>query len=181
MLTFVVVAACSANAAQPSPGDLLAPNATDPLATFWLPTPTGGAAGSGAASTPAAGTTPGALPGAPLDDDPSQPPNVGGTPALTTPGAPAGTGLSADLPPVVAVARAWLGQQLGTVEANVVLQNVERVSWPDTCLGLGTASQGCAQVATPGYRIIFYANGQTYEVRVDDAGRTLRVVEGGKG
>jgi len=200
MLSFLMVAACSANTAQPSPGELLPTNGpampTAPLAPFWLPTPTGGAAGTQSAATPASINTPGtaataAATSGVIDDDPSLPPGQGGgpgsappgqsTPAANTPGAPAGSGLTANTPPVVAVARTWLGQQLKTVESNVVLQNVERVTWPDTCLGMGSVGQGCAQVSTPGYRIIFYANGQTYEVRVDETGRTLRMLEGGKG
>lgn len=198
MLTFLTLAACSARAVEPSPGELMTPNITaaptDPLATFWLPTPTGETGGTSAAGTPGLNGTPGPIGG---DDDPSQPPSatqpasmqqtpgaappVGGATVVTTPGAPAGSGLTNNLPPVVASARTWLSNQLRTVETDVVLQNVERVSWPDSCLGLGSAGQNCAQVVTPGYRVIFYANGQTYEVRVDDAGRIFRLLEGGKG
>jgi hypothetical protein len=184
MFAFLVLAACSASAVQPDPGELLTPEITaaptDPLATFWLPTSTpGDAATQPPITTPGTGATP-ALVSTPLPNTvltPQANPPASGA----TPGVPAGTGLSTDLPPVVALARTWLGGQLNLVDASIVLQNVERVEWPDTCLGVGQAGQGCAQVVTPGYRIIFYANGQSYEVRVDDTGRVLRLLEGGKG
>jgi hypothetical protein len=39
------------------------------------------------------------------------------------------------------------------------LRAVTRVDWPDACLGAGDSDESCAQVITPGYRVILERNG----------------------
>lgn len=142
-------------------------------ATAGYPTP-------GAAITPVSGATqlvpatPNALVTGALA--PTAQPPVGTLGALGTP-----AGAAAGVPPIASIAQQWLATQLNQPLAQVVIQNFQHVQWPDACLGLPQAGQMCAQVITPGWRIIFYANGQVYEVRVDDAGRVFRMVQGGKG
>ena len=46
---------------------------------------------------------------------------------------------------------------------------VTAVDWPDTCLGVRTPGRVCAQVVTPGYRIIVEASGKRIEYHTDRA------------
>jgi hypothetical protein len=47
--------------------------------------------------------------------------------------------------------------------AGATLTGVERVSWPDACLGAAHPGELCAQVVTPGYRVTLRGNGQPTE------------------
>ncbi len=46
---------------------------------------------------------------------------------------------------------------------------VTAVDWPDACLGVRTPGSVCAQVVTPGYRIIIEAGGKRIEYHTDRA------------
>lgn len=61
---------------------------------------------------------------------------------------------------------------LGADEISVV--SVEAVEWNDACLGLAGPDEMCAQVITPGYRIILEANGEQSEFHTDATGQTVR-------
>jgi len=56
------------------------------------------------------------------------------------------------------------------------LVSSEAVNWPDSCLGLGGPAESCAQVITPGYRVIVDVNGTQYEIHTDTSGDIVRVV-----
>lgn len=47
--------------------------------------------------------------------------------------------------------------------------------WPDACLGIQQEGIGCAEVETPGYRIILEQGGAQYEYRSDMYGRVMPV------
>jgi hypothetical protein len=55
------------------------------------------------------------------------------------------------------------------------VQSVEPVDWPDACLGAAGPDEVCAEVITPGYRIILDVGGETVEYHASRAGefRTL--------
>src|SRR5688572_22585432 len=61
---------------------------------------------------------------------------------------------------------------LGADEISVV--SVEAVDWSDSCLGLGGPAESCAQVITPGYRIILEAGGEEAEFHTDATGQSVR-------
>lgn len=82
-----------------------------------------------------------------------------------------GVGLPAD---AVLVAQTWLADQLGVTVEEVTIISTEQVEWTDSCLGLGGPAEICAAVITPGWQANFEVNGQSYEVRVDEAGTTIR-------
>ncbi|MDE3096245.1 MAG: hypothetical protein KGK07_09625 [Chloroflexota bacterium] len=46
---------------------------------------------------------------------------------------------------------------------------VTALDWPDTCLGVRMPGRACAQVVTPGYRIIVEAGGKRIEYHTDRA------------
>jgi hypothetical protein len=65
-------------------------------------------------------------------------------------------------------------------EVNVSAQDLrlgkaERVEWTDSCFGLGGPAESCLQAMTPGWRIVFEAKGQQYEVRTDETGSSFRL------
>ena len=97
------------------------------------------------------------------------------------------TGLSSpeavtDLPPkAVLDAQQWLGEQHGVFVEQVAIIDIEQVRWSDTCLGLGQPDEICAQVTTPGWRVIFEINSQEYEVRTDETGSNVRLADGQQG
>lgn len=63
--------------------------------------------------------------------------------------------------------RVWQPQVvLDTVEAagaGATIVSVERTSWPDSCLGLARPDEVCAQVITPGYRVMVSLGGRQLE------------------
>jgi hypothetical protein len=43
--------------------------------------------------------------------------------------------------------------------ADVIIIRFEPVDWPDTCLGVPRSDKLCAQVITPGFRVLLVGNG----------------------
>jgi hypothetical protein len=78
----------------------------------------------------------------------------------------------------VAVAVKALAAQLAVDASTIQVASVEAVDWPDGCLGAGTPDESCLQVITPGYRILLDANGVSYEIHTDLAGKSVRLVQG---
>jgi len=107
-------------------------------------------------------------------------PQEGGVP-VTGPTAPAGTpAASPGLPPKAVVeAQQWLAAQLHLASEQVQIITVEQAEWTDSCLGLGQLNESCAQVLTPGWRVVFEINGQPYEVHTDENGSAIRLASPG--
>jgi hypothetical protein len=68
-----------------------------------------------------------------------------------------------------------LAARLDVSEDAITVVSVERVDWPDACLGVSQPDVACAEVITTGYRIILEANGQKYEYHTDGGSRVLLV------
>jgi hypothetical protein len=82
-----------------------------------------------------------------------------------------GVGTPQDLPPqAVLEAVDRLSQELGVTVEEIEIVEFEQVEWPDACLGVPQEGQACAQVITPGFRVVLEANGQQYEFRSDQEG-----------
>ena len=72
-------------------------------------------------------------------------------------------------------ARTALADYLG-VEADILeLEQIEDAEWPNACLGLAEPGEMCAEVLTPGYRILFTHADETYVVRTNVSGSAARV------
>ena len=67
----------------------------------------------------------------------------------------------------VARVRLALASRLGISADEIRTVSVERVDWPDACLSIRREGLFCAQVVTPGYRVLLQADGQTYEYHTD--------------
>lgn len=70
-------------------------------------------------------------------------------------------------PQAVGEARHDLMRRLGAVEADIEARQVERVSWPDACLGAPQPNEVCAQVITEGFQIELAAGAKTYRYHAD--------------
>jgi hypothetical protein len=73
----------------------------------------------------------------------------------------------------------WLATETGVSAADLRLVEAERVEWTDSCFGLGGPAESCLAAVTPGWRIVFEAGGQQYEVRTDTAGESFRLAPQG--
>lgn len=79
-----------------------------------------------------------------------------------------------DPPYAAAAAETLLGEMLGLKVDEIDLVSFERVEWPDACLGFAEPGEMCAEVLTPGWRIVLDAKGQEYEFHADLGGENLR-------
>lgn len=82
-----------------------------------------------------------------------------------------------DEPAVIAV-REQTAQDQGVDVDAVAVISVETVEWPDACLGLARADEMCAQVITPGYRVVVEVDGEQYAYRTDLSGAVIRAEDG---
>lgn len=57
-------------------------------------------------------------------------------------------------------------------EITVVLES--EATWPDACLGCAAEGEMCAQVVTPGNRVVLLARGVTYEYHTGREGAVRR-------
>jgi hypothetical protein len=74
-------------------------------------------------------------------------------------------------------ARRSLSRRLGAPEAQVSIREVERVEWPNACLGAGGNEEICAEVITPGFRIVLEARGQEHVYHSDLQGKVRRAAD----
>ncbi len=81
---------------------------------------------------------------------------------------------SKEWPAAALRARAALAERLGLAAESVRIVSAEAVEWPDACLGIHLPDEGCAQVVTPGFKVILEAAGVQYEYHTDQDGRALR-------
>ena len=86
---------------------------------------------------------------------------------------PKPTELQEDLTPVPRAAIAVLSAKLGLSADEITVVSTEAVEWPDGCLGIEGLEQTCAQVITPGFRVILEANGKQVEYRTNEDGTKL--------
>ena len=77
-------------------------------------------------------------------------------------------------PPAVTAAVGFLAESLNVNPGDVEVIDFTAETWPDTCLGLPDEGEMCAQVETPGWRIIIGVQGEEFEVHSDQVGENLR-------
>jgi len=81
---------------------------------------------------------------------------------------------STNLTPAQSAAVAALSGSLGLPADKITLVSTEAVDWPDGCLGVVDEGLVCAQVITPGFRLILEANGRQVEYRTNEDGTHIR-------
>ena len=72
------------------------------------------------------------------------------------------------------VVRATLAANLGVDPLSIILLEVTPVDWPDTCLGVPALGEMCAQVVTPGFRVLVQVGEVIYEFHTDQDAKNLR-------
>jgi uncharacterized lipoprotein YajG len=66
-----------------------------------------------------------------------------------------------------------LSQDLNISISEINIVEFESVEWPDSCLGINQADQACAQVITPGYRVVLEVNNEVYEYHSNQDGTVI--------
>jgi len=90
-----------------------------------------------------------------------------GTPTATAP--PSGT------PPDAALAaRARLSEMENIPEEEIEIVSYEETQWANACLELSEPDEVCAQVITPGWRVVLEAEGEEYVFHTDAEGQAIR-------
>jgi hypothetical protein len=85
------------------------------------------------------------------------------------------------LPPDAALeAQRRISESLNLPVDQVEIVSATQVNWRDSCLELGGPEESCAQVITPGWRIVVRADEKEYEVRTDELGTQVRWMESGQ-
>lgn len=79
-----------------------------------------------------------------------------------------------DPPYAVVAAEQALSQELGIPVDEIDYVSYGREDWPDACLGLAEEGEMCAQVVTPGWRVVLSAQGQEFVFRTDKNGEVVR-------
>lgn len=80
----------------------------------------------------------------------------------------------APLPTVVLNATHALSAQTSVPVEEIQVIGYEQREWPDACLGLAQEDEMCAQVITPGWRVVLSAGGEQYVFRTDETGEVIR-------
>lgn len=79
------------------------------------------------------------------------------------------------LPPDVALnIRNQVSAILGVPVESIQLQSLEPAEWPNGCLGLPEPEEACTEAITPGWSLVFTADGQEYKFRADQTGTVIR-------
>ncbi len=70
-----------------------------------------------------------------------------------------------------------LSAQLGVEAVAISVVSTEAVQWPDACLGAAGPGTACAEVITPGFKVLLEHNGTTYEYHTDRGTRAVLLVQ----
>lgn len=80
------------------------------------------------------------------------------------------------LPPDVALnVQNQISETLGVPLESIQIEDVEKMDWPNSCLGLPEGDEVCAEVITPGWLLTFNIDNQEYRYRVDTTGMVVRL------
>jgi putative hemolysin len=75
---------------------------------------------------------------------------------------------------VVGAARAVLEKKLSVKTSQINLVSILPVRWRDSCLGVAGPDEMCAQIITPGFKVVLSTNGQNYTFHTDQIGKNIR-------
>jgi hypothetical protein len=80
------------------------------------------------------------------------------------------------IPPDVALkVQNAVSELMSVPPESIQLQNIEKMDWPNSCLGLpAEGDEVCAEAVTPGWLLTFDINDQQYQYRVDATGTVVR-------
>lgn len=83
--------------------------------------------------------------------------------------------VTSSLPPDVALnVQNQVSEILKVSAQDLKLESIEPKDWPNGCLGLPQEAEVCTEAITPGWLLVFTANGQQYRFRIDQTGTVVR-------
>jgi hypothetical protein len=82
---------------------------------------------------------------------------------------------------IVALALDAAAEHFNVPKETIEVLKVEAVEWPNSCLGCAAPDTFCAQVITPGYRIVLKMGDATREAHTDAQGKHIRFCDEGGG
>ncbi len=74
----------------------------------------------------------------------------------------------------VEAAKIKLAKQLQVEIGSISVFSLEKITWPDTCLGIQAPGENCSTVETPGFRVVFTVGNACYTYRTDLSGENIR-------
>lgn len=80
-----------------------------------------------------------------------------------------------EMPRFLIAARQALAKKLNLPFEQIEVMGLTQTDWPNACLGLPEPGEMCAEVITPGYRVMLRANQQTYEVHTGGNNQSARI------
>lgn len=78
---------------------------------------------------------------------------------------------------LVEQAQTFLSQETGIPHEQMQLEASEAVEWSDACLGVVQPDRLCAQVITPGYRIVLMTPQGKYVIHSDRTGNAMQLAQ----
>lgn len=70
-----------------------------------------------------------------------------------------------------------LAIEIGVPTTAILVKETTPTQWNDACLGIANPDEMCAQMVTPGYRIVLGTLTETYEFHTDQTGENFRRVK----
>jgi len=83
-------------------------------------------------------------------------------------------GLDLDKSKAILTAMQALNQATGIPLSEIQVASIEAAQWPDSCLGLARSDEMCAEVITPGWKIILDTADNIYIFHTDQSGENIR-------
>ncbi len=74
----------------------------------------------------------------------------------------------------VDAAKQYMAKELDLSADAIEVLSSEQVNWPDACLGLAAKDEMCAQVVTPGYRVVLKSGEKTATFHTNVLGDVIR-------
>lgn len=71
----------------------------------------------------------------------------------------------------------YVASQESVPATEVSILSVNKRDWPNSCLGVATTNEICAQVITPGYEIRVSVNGSERVYHTNESGSAVRIAE----
>ncbi len=83
-------------------------------------------------------------------------------------------GLDLDKSKAILAAMQAVNQATGIPLSEIQVASIEAAQWPDSCLGLARSDEMCAEVITPGWKIILDTADNIYIFHTDQSGENIR-------
>lgn len=104
-------------------------------------------------------------------------PSADGSSATSGPAQSGDVMLGGGMPlPAAHAAVQALAEARGLAAAEITVISAEAVEWPNACLGAAEPDQACAEVLTPGYRVLLQVGDEQVTFHTDELGAALVLV-----